>query len=66
MKQGKGEVQADRRNFLKLAGSGAVLSGAAAASSVTAQAATTQPEDTSNGRYQETEHVRRVYELSRF
>ncbi len=64
MKQEKGQVTADRRSFLKLAGAGAVVSGAAAVGSGTAQAET--PQDTNQGRYQETDHVRRVYELSRF
>lgn len=64
MKREKEQVTSDRRSFLKLAGAGAVLSGAAVAAGGTAQAST--PVDTSEGRYQETEHVRKVYELSRF
>ena len=64
MKREKEQVTSDRRSFLKLAGAGAVLSGAAVATSGTAQAST--PADTSEGRYQETDHVRKVYELSRF
>ncbi len=65
MKQDKGEVKADRRSFLKLAGAGAVLGGAAVAGSGGAQAQTA-PVDDGQGRYQETDHVRKVYELSRF
>lgn len=64
MKQEKGQIATDRRNFLKLAGAGAVTGGAAAVGSGTAQAET--PQDTGQGRYQETDHVKRVYELSRF
>ena len=64
MKREKEQVTSDRRNFLKLAGAGAVLSGAAVVASGTAQAET--PVDTDQGRYRETEHVRKVYELSRF
>jgi len=65
MKREKGEVTADRRSFLKLAGAGAVLGGAAAVGTSAAQAET-KPVDDGQGRYQETDHVRRVYELSRF
>ncbi len=64
MKREKDQVTSDRRNFLKLAGASAVLSGAAAAGAGSVQAS--EPRDDKNGRYQETEHVRRVYELSRF
>ncbi len=65
MKREKGEVTADRRSFLKLAGASAVLGGAAAVGSGAAQAQT-KVVDTDQGRYRETDHVRRVYELSRF
>ncbi len=64
MKREKDQVTSDRRNFLKLAGASAVAGGAAVAGGGTAQASA--PRDDANGRYQETEHVRRVYELSRF
>lgn len=65
MKQFDKKVDADRRSFLKFAGAGTVAGGAALVSSVPAQAAV-QDQDTRDGRYQETEHVRRFYELSRF
>lgn len=55
---------ADRRSFLKLAGLGTVGTVAAAASTVTASAGELAPKG--NGEYRETEHVKRVYELSRF
>ena len=64
MKREKEQVTSDRRSFLKLAGAGAVLSGAAVAGGGAAQAEA--PRDDKNGRYQETDHVRRVYDLSRF
>lgn len=54
----------DRRSFLKLAGLGTVGTVAAAASTVTATADELTPEK-GNG-YRETEHVKRVYDLSRF
>ena len=61
----KHQVPTDRRNFLKLAGLGTVGTVATAASTVVATAAELAPEPT-NGGYRETEHVKRVYELSRF
>ena len=62
MKQDQSKT--DRRSFLKLAGLGTVGTVAAAASTVTATAEElTAPK--SDG-YRETEHVKRVYELSRF
>jgi hypothetical protein len=68
MKQDKDQSQngavADRRSFLKLAGLGTVGTVAAAASTVTATAQEMAPKG--NGQYRETEHVKRVYELSRF
>ena len=64
MKKAEEQTVASRRGFLKLASIGAAASGVAAATSVTAQAA--EPAPTGNGQYRETEHVRRVYELSRF
>ena len=65
MKREKDQVTSDRRSFLKLAGAGAVLTGAAVAGGTSAAQAEV-PRDDDNGRYQETEHVRRVYDLSRF
>ena len=54
----------DRRSFLKLAGLGTVGTVAAAASTVTATAQELTP--TKGDGYRETEHVKRVYERSRF
>lgn len=54
----------DRRSFLKLAGLGTVGTVAAAASTVTATADELTP--TKKDGYQETEHVKRVYDLARF
>ena len=54
----------DRRSFLKLAGLGTVGTVAAAVSTVTATAQELTP--TKGDGYRETEHVKRVYELSRF
>jgi hypothetical protein len=65
MKKEKGEAVADRRSFLKLAGAGAVLGSTTVATGGPAQAAT-EPADDGQGRYRETEHVRRVYDLARF
>lgn len=54
----------DRRSFLKLAGIGAAVTGAAAATGTKpASAAEDKPRE---GLYRETEHVRRYYELARF
>lgn len=54
----------DRRSFLKLAGLGTVGTVAVAASTVTATAAELSP--TKGEGYRETDHIKRVYELSRF
>ena len=65
MSQEKDRVTADRRNFLKLASVGAVLGGAAAVTGAeTAQAAEDKARD--EGRYHESEHVRRYYDLARY
>ncbi len=64
MKQTKDQSPTDRRSFLKLAGLGAVGSVATAASTVTASAEDKGP--TGTKLYRETEHVKRVYDLSRF
>ncbi|MCH9808308.1 MAG: formate dehydrogenase [Alphaproteobacteria bacterium] len=65
MKGKKSDAQTDRRGFLKLAGTGVVGGGAVAAASVVpAVAAAPEPEKTDG--YQETEHVRRYYELAKF
>lgn len=62
MKQDKDPT--GRRSFLKLAGLGTVGTVAAAASTVTATASELTPEKGDG--YRETDHVKRVYELSRF
>lgn len=59
----KEETTTDRRSFLKLASVGTLAGGAAVVTGGTAQAA--EPEQTGSG-YRESEHVKRVYELSRF
>lgn len=65
MKQEKDRVTADRRKFLKLAGVGAVIGGTAAVTGTeTAQAATDKAKE--DGRYHESEHVKRYYDLARF
>lgn len=67
MKQDKGPQTikgTDRRSFLKLAGLGTVGTVAAAASTVTATADELTP--AKGDGYRETDHVKRVYELSRF
>ena len=65
MKREKELVATDRRGFLKLAGASTVLSGVAIAGEAAADTSAA-PVDTSQGRYQETDHVRRVYQLARF
>jgi hypothetical protein len=54
----------NRRGFLKLAGLGTVVGGAALATGKTVQAA--EPVDKSTGGYRETPHVKTYYELTRF
>lgn len=65
MSKEKEQIQADRRGFLKLAGVGAVIGGAA---SVVAPAPVEAAGDNArgDGRYHETAHVRRYYDLARF
>ena len=59
----KKEVVADRRSFLKLAGTGAVAGGAALITGGTAaEAGEAKP---SGALYRETDHIRRYYELAR-
>ncbi len=61
-----GAVKLDRRGFLKGAGLAIGSAGAVAAiAEGDAVAATSEPQGKSAG-YQETEHVRRYYELARF
>ena len=54
----------DRRGFLKLASVGTLASGAAAVSGVSAQA--TEEIEAQGSGYRESDHVKKVYELSRF
>ncbi|MGI9405526.1 MAG: formate dehydrogenase [Hyphomicrobiaceae bacterium] len=65
MKPSDKKVDSGRRNFLTLAGAGAVAGSAVIASGgKTAEAAPIVQEG--EKLYRETDHVRRVYELSRF
>ncbi|HHI81637.1 MAG TPA: twin-arginine translocation signal domain-containing protein [Rhizobiales bacterium] len=58
-----GKTTTDRRSFLKLAGIGAA--GAIAATAGAQSASAEAPQD-GDAVYRETDHVRKVYELSRF
>lgn len=60
----KEKTAEDRRDFLKLAGLGTVLGGAAIAAGGTAQASESV-EDAGSG-YRETEHVKAYYQSARF
>ena len=65
MSKEKERIQADRRGFLKLAGVGAVIGGAASVvAPVAAEAAGDEARE--DGRYNETAHVKRYYDLARF
>ena len=64
MKRDQETTGAKRREFLKLAGLGAV-SGAAAAVGAKPAEAEAGPQDRRAG-YRETAHVKKVYELARF
>ena len=65
MKIDKDQAVADRRSFLKLAGASAVLSVAAAVGGASvAQAAEDKARD--EGRYHESAHVKRYYDLAKF
>lgn len=55
-----------RRDFLRTAGIGALAGVGATLVGGTEQAEADAPSPATNGRYQETDHVRRVYDLSRF
>jgi hypothetical protein len=59
------KAKAGRREFLKLAGIGAVSGGAALAIGQEDTEAKEAPSKTSAG-YRETEHVKTYYELARF
>jgi hypothetical protein len=65
MTKAKSDARTDRRSFLKMAGTSVVGGGAAAAASVVPAVAATPEPEKSDG-YQETEHVRRYYELAKF
>ncbi len=58
-------ANADRRNFLKLAGVGAVTGGVALVSGKSVAEASTTADET--GRlYKETDHIKTYYDLARF
>lgn len=61
----KETTTARRRDFLKFASVGAASGAAAAALGTTTPAEAAAPSDTAAG-YQETAHVKRVYDLARF
>jgi len=56
----------DRRAFLKSAGLGVIATGASAIDLGAAEAGGAIEPAPANGRYRETEHVRRAYALARF
>ena len=60
----KDEMATDRRSFLKIASVGTLASGAAAITGGAAQA--TEEMDAKGSGYRESDHVKKVYELSRF
>lgn len=62
MTERKTKESADRRDFLKLAGLGALASGATVVAGG-AEAAEAAPEGSG---YRETDHVKKVYETARF
>lgn len=65
MKQKCDRATADRRNFLKLAGAGAVAGGVALVSNgKSAEASTTA--DESGRLYKQTDHIKTYYDLARF
>lgn len=64
MKKDNTNAVTDRRSFLKLAGAGAVGTGAVAATTVV-PAAAENPEPGKVDGYRESEHVRRYYELAK-
>ena len=66
MKSSDKKVDAGRRSFLSLAGASAVAGGAVLASGSKPADASEVAKDQDNNVYRETDHVRRVYELSRF
>ncbi|MEM8795445.1 MAG: twin-arginine translocation signal domain-containing protein [Pseudomonadota bacterium] len=58
------EKATDRRTFLKMASVGTLVGGAAAVTGTSANAAEDLEASTSG--YRESDHVKKVYELSRF
>jgi hypothetical protein len=65
MSKTKAAKSAARRDFLRIAGLSAVA-GVAVASAGSRQAQAAPPSKTGGAGYQETEHVKKAYELSRF
>ncbi|MEL7542796.1 MAG: formate dehydrogenase [Pseudomonadota bacterium] len=66
MKPSDKKVDVGRRSFLSLAGAGAIAGGATLASGGATAATPDVAADQDNKVYRETDHVRRVYEYSRF
>lgn len=64
-KDQKTPATADRRAFLKLAGLGAAAGGAAIVATTPAAAETVDQSGGEHSLYQETEHVKRFYDLAR-
>lgn len=60
----KEEAVTDRRNFLKMASVGTLVGGAAAVTGASAQAS--EELKVNGSGYRESDHVKKVYELSRF
>lgn len=65
MKRDTDKALPGRRDFLKLAGAGALAGGAAVAASGQSAEAHEAPAPAGNG-YRESEHVRTYYKLARF
>jgi hypothetical protein len=66
MKQEQEAKSGRRRDFLKLAGSGALGGAAAAAAAAVGAPAEAALEAAPKPGYRETDHVKKVYELARF
>ena len=62
----KEESAIGRRDFFRKAGLGAGAAGVAAAGLTATQSEAAVPETKASAGYRETEHVKKVYELSRF
>ena len=65
MKAKRDRANADRRDFLKLAGAGAVAGGAALVSGKGAAEAST-PADEKGRLYKQSDHIKTYYDLTRF